>query len=94
MFEAICANLRSPPEECNGVLGVTPPEKGSVNVSALWIVVTVLVLVAVNVVIVFCYRRHAKREMHDRLHHEVNSAVSAYFALSEGGAPSSPSMKD
>ena len=30
--------------------------------------------------------------MNDRLHHEVNSAVSAYFALSEGGAP--PNLKD
>ena len=27
--------------------------------------------------------------MNDKLHHEVNSAVSAYFALSEGGAPAS-----
>ena len=64
------------------------------KVSVFWIVFTVIILVILNVVIVYCYRRHAKREMHDRLHHEVNSAVSAYFALSEGGAPSSSAIKD
>ena len=93
MFEAICASYKDAPKACNDAW--LPPERnGGIRVTVFWIVFTVIVLILVNVLIVYCYRRHAKREMHDRLHHEVNSAVSAYFALSEGGAPSSAAIKN
>ena len=52
----------------------------------------IVALILINILIIYCYRRNSKREMNDKLHHEVNSAVSAYFALSEGGAP--PNVKD
>ena len=49
------------------------------NVGA--IVGIVIALIAVNVVIVYCCRRKAKRDMNNEMQMQIESAVSQYFAL-------------
>ena len=90
MFVAICSSFTDPPEACQE----NPPSTSKSNLGKIFGICTlVLFLVVVNIIIIYCYRRQSRREMHDKLHHEVNSAVSAYFALSEGGA-GADSLKD
>lgn len=80
VFTEICGSFRETPEECKK----EEQKASSTFTKVLWISLLIVFLVIANVVIIYCYRRLSKREMHERLHHEVNSAVSAYFALSEG----------
>ena len=51
------------------------------GVGAGLIVGVVLALIAVNVVIVYCCRRKAKRDMNNEMQMQIESAVSQYFAL-------------
>jgi uncharacterized membrane protein (DUF485 family) len=57
----------------------TKVEDGSVSTGL--IVGIVLALIAVNVVIVYCCRRKAKRDMNNEMQMQIESAVSQYFAL-------------
>jgi len=41
----------------------------------------VVSLILVNVVIVYCCRRKAKRDMNNEMQMQIESAVSQYFAL-------------
>lgn len=78
MFNAICAGFASPPSMCTATLGSNTPDfldrgdgiKGSV------IVLIVLILILLNFVIVYCYRRHSKREMQSNVQMHIESAVS------------------
>lgn len=45
------------------------------------IVGIVVSLILVNVVIVYCCRRKAKRDMNNEMQMQIESAVSQYFAL-------------
>ena len=42
-----------------------------------------MALVIVNVGIIVCYKRYAKKEMDDKIEVHINSAVSQYFALQD-----------
>jgi hypothetical protein len=65
VFNAICAGFETAPSMCSATLGSNTPDfldrgdgiKGSV------IVAIVLILILINFLIVYCYRRHSKREM-------------------------------
>lgn len=54
------------------------------------IVMIVLVLILLNFIIVYCYRRHSKREMQQNMQVHIESAVSQYFALSQGKDSNKP----
>ena len=56
---------------------------GSTGLTVGAIIAIVILIVLINVVAICCYRRYAKREQQTRLTTEINSAVSAYFALNE-----------
>ena len=45
------------------------------------IVGIVVSLILINVVIVYCCRRKAKRDMNNEMQMQIESAVSQYFAL-------------
>jgi hypothetical protein len=45
------------------------------------IVGIVIALILINVVIVYCCRRKAKRDMNNEMQMQIESAVSQYFAL-------------
>jgi len=49
-------------------------DEGSIGAGA--IVLIVLALILINFIIVYCYRRHSKREMHQNMHVQIESAVS------------------
>lgn len=59
-----------------------PEIKKSISNEVLIFVVAVLILA--NVVLVFAYRRCAKRELEENMSTKVNAAVSSYIALSQG----------
>ena len=42
-----------------------------------------IVLVILNVLIIVCYRRYSKREIHERMNLQISTAVSQYFALQD-----------
>ena len=88
VFNAICAGFANPPAFCSSTLNAYQPDflaaqeegiKGSV------IVGIVIILVILNIIIVYCYRRYSKREMQNEMQMQIESAVSQYFALSQRG---------
>lgn len=95
VFNAICAGFANPPPFCSGTLSSYQPDflpqeegiKGSV------IVAIVVILVLLNIIIVYCYRRYSKREMQNEMQMQIESAVSQYFALSQRGDGGRPFVK-
>jgi hypothetical protein len=86
VFNALCAGFSNAPSMCSATLGAYTPDflpnedegiKGGV------IVAIVIVLVLLNVIIVYCYRRYSKREMQGEMQMQIESAVSQYFALTQ-----------
>lgn len=57
------------------------------------IVGIVVILIILNVIIIYCYRRHAKREMQGEMQMQIESAVSQYFALSQKDSGAKPYVK-
>jgi hypothetical protein len=53
------------------------------SISVLLIVGIVVLLILVNVLIVYCCRRKAKRDMNNEMQMQIESAVSQYFALTQ-----------
>jgi hypothetical protein len=56
-------------------------ETDTVSIGA--IIAAVISLILINVVIVYCCRRRAKREMANEMQFQIESAVSQYFALTQ-----------
>lgn len=54
-----------------------------INTTTLLLIIIGLVIV--NVVIIICYKRYAKKEMDKNIEIHINSAVSQYFALQDKG---------
>ena len=86
VFNAICAGFTQPPDQCLKTLHMektvqttTVVDGDSISVGA--IVTIVVSLILVNVVIVYCCRRKAKRDMNNEMQMQIESAVSQYFAL-------------
>lgn len=57
----------------------TRVEDGEIDTSL--IIGIVVALIVVNVVIVYCCRRKAKRDMNNEMQMQIESAVSQYFVL-------------
>jgi uncharacterized protein YneF (UPF0154 family) len=53
------------------------------GVTANTIIFIVFGLIVLNIILIYCYRRHSQREMKENMRIHVNSAVSQYFALSQ-----------
>jgi len=86
VFNAICAGFTSPPDQCLKTLHkeklvqkTTVVDGEGISVGA--IVGIVVSLILINVVIVYCCRRKAKRDMNNEMQMQIESAVSQYFAL-------------
>ena len=93
VYNALCAGFSDPPEQCYKTLhlkketvldNIIPEDMDDVSVTA--IIAAVIGLILVNVVIVYCCRRRAKREMANEMQIQIESAVSQYFALSQKDA--------
>ena len=85
VFNALCAGFSEPPKMCANLLGVNQPDFVPIDdgIRTGVIVAIVIVLILLNVIIVYCYRRHAKREMQGEMQVQIESAVSRYFALTQ-----------
>jgi hypothetical protein len=46
------------------------------------LIVLIVFLVLLNVLIIYCYRRHQKREIQGEMNMQIETAVSQYFSLS------------
>ena len=58
----------------------------SLGVSGSLIVLIVFLVIILNVLIVYCYRRYTRREMQSEMQMKIESAVSQYFALSQNNS--------
>ncbi len=89
MFNALCSGFSTAPSICAASLGNYQPDflEEDSNIGAGTIVALVIVLILINLLIWYCYRRSTKREMQGEMQMQIESAVSQYFALSqkEGG---------
>lgn len=92
VFNALCADFKEPPQACYKTLHREAPNSAQslfdqvdddnmVTVSE--IICLVLGLILLNVVVVYCCRRRAKREMKNAMNVQIESQVSQYFALSQ-----------
>ena len=79
-FDAICEGFKDKPEECGFAKGKTTIIEG-INTSTL--IMIIVALVVINVAIIICYKRYAKKEMDEKIEMHINSAVSQYFALQD-----------
>ena len=69
VFNAICAGFANPPPMCKATLSsyqpdFLPQEEG---IKSGVIVAIVIILVLLNIIIVYCYRRYSKREMQNEM---------------------------
>ena len=88
VFNAICAGFTSPPDQCLKTLHLEKTIQKTVvddgeSISVVLIVGIVVLLILVNVLIVYCCRRKAKRDMNNEMQMQIESAVSQYFALTQ-----------
>lgn len=70
VYNALCAGFKNPPSICAETLGIYTPESLPTSiknppsgVTGATIVALVFFVIILNVVIVYCYRRYARREM-------------------------------
>lgn len=86
ILEAICAGLKSKPPICiefykeENIAYYQPELHSAINTEV--IIFVSLFLILVNVVLLFLYRRCARKEMESGMNLKVSSAVSQYIALS------------
>lgn len=83
VYNALCAGFATPPDICKATLGIYTPEalpaeirSPPKGVTAGVIVAIVFVVILVNIIIVYCYRRFSKREMQSEMATKIDSAVS------------------
>lgn len=84
VFAALCSAFIEEPSYCTKFKeqeGI-PTQAGSSGVTRNVLVMVVVFLVALNILIIFLYRRCQNRELKQDMEMQVNSAVSQYFALS------------
>jgi hypothetical protein len=70
---------------CTSILGSNTPDflPEDEGIRGGVIVAIVFTLIILNMLIVYCYRRYARREMQSEMQVQIESAVSQYFALTQ-----------
>ena len=91
VYNAICAGFKDPPQQCMKTLKREPKSNAALalqseidqhTVTIIDIVLLVLGLILLNVIVVYCCRRRARRDMQSEMKMQIESAVSQYYALS------------
>lgn len=74
VYNAICAGFANPPEICRQTLGIFTPEavEDAINTMPAGIrggtmFLMIVMVILLNMLIVYCYRRHSKRELQDNM---------------------------
>jgi len=91
VFNALCAGFENPPTECWKTLKMEPPNAFSElmeitvgdGVTMTEVIGLVAGLILLNVLVVYCCRRRARREMQSEMNMQIESQVSQYFALTQ-----------
>lgn len=95
VFNALCAGFQDPPAQCLKTLH-REPENSLKEAMAITItdgvtlgevLALVFGLVMLNVLVVYCCRRKARREMQSEMNMQIESQVSQYFALTQKAQP-------
>lgn len=91
VFNALCSAFTTAPSVCDKILNRAPTESVQEfffaepeNMVTVWEVIwMILALVIINVVVVYCCRRRARRDMQNAMNVQIESQVSQYFALTQ-----------
>jgi hypothetical protein len=69
VFNAICAGFETAPFMCEAILSSNRPDflPQDEGISSGVIVAIVFLLILLNIIIVYCYRRYSKREMQNEM---------------------------
>lgn len=86
VFEAICAGFERMPRYCADTLknirkNSGPYENMPDGIAPSVLALIVVSLIALNVVIIYCYRRITKREMKKQMDAQIETAVSQYMRI-------------
>lgn len=89
VYNALCAGFKDPPPQCLKTLGREPKlsveeaiaAKRGIDITKTEIVGICFVIILLNIVVVYCCRRRARRDMQNEMNMQIESAVSQYFAL-------------
>ena len=90
IFKTICAGFNSTPEVCfpdyDEAAGKRTTPGGGIGKGT--VIAIIIIAIAINVLLIYCYRRYTKREMKEEMQLQISSMMSQYFALndSKGGA--------
>jgi hypothetical protein len=83
VFEAICSSFAVMPRGCTKFLRREGTKVTVTGLSTKELIITVFIVLTINLVVVFFYRRSLKRELGQELQQQVTSEVSRYVALSQ-----------
>lgn len=91
VFNALCSAFKEPPSMCDQTLGklntvALPPlidvvEETMVTVGE--VTALIIAVIMTNVVVLYCCRRRARREMAQQMSLQIESQVGQYIALSK-----------
>jgi len=76
---AICAGFNVTPASC--IEQEIKKRGGGIGFFTIFIII--LLVVAVNIGLIYLYRRHTKREMREEMQLQISSIMSQYLALNE-----------
>lgn len=79
MFKAICAGFNVTPEIC--IDESVKKARGGVGFMAIFMIAVLVILL--NIVFIFLYRRHTKKEMREEMQLQISSIMSKYLALNK-----------
>lgn len=87
VLQAICADLKDKPVDCNKI-NFDAPKKTSSSFKFINIFWIILALIGVNLVIYYFCRRYAQKRLEERLssneiNDRINSVVTNYLALKD-----------
>ena len=90
LFNGICSGFRNTPNYCKKYLATNDINRGDLlvmedmdgNHSYMRVFRLVMFMMVIFAIVLFCYRRSAKRAMKVEMKQQVESAVNQYLALS------------
>lgn len=85
VFKTICAGFNVTPDVCfDDYDEETKARKDkSSTIGSGTVFVLIVALVAINALLIYCYRRYTRRELKDEMQLQISSMMSQYFALAD-----------
>ncbi len=85
VFESICAGFNATPDVCypDYVEGAQARVTPSSGISRTTILLLISGVIAINLLIIFCYWKYTRREMQQEVQLQVSSIMSQYMAMAE-----------